>query len=269
MVELFSKDQYGSSLQSSKGNQLKFRKDGIWYKTDYLGYEGLAEFVISKLLERSNLSHEEYAAYLLEEVYYRGKIFNGCSSRDFTNGWQLITLDRLFLNAFGYGVNRIYQNTQNHLERLRMLVECTERITGIRAFGTYMSKMITIDTFFLNEDRHAHNMAVMVNDLGEYKLSPFFDHGAGLLSDTTLDYSLDQDIFKLIPRAKPKTFCNDFDEQLEIAEKLYGQHIQFHFGYNDVKQLVEQAEQYPLEIRNRVLDIVMQRKRKYEYLFGK
>ena len=269
MASLLSKDDAYLTHLSANGNQLKFRKDGIWYKADYLGYEGLAEFVISRLVGCSNLSQEEYVTYSLVEIHEHEDVLNGCSSPDFMNGWQMITLDRLFLNAFGYGVNRIFQSLQSPLERLHMLVECTERITGIRAFGIYMSKMITIDTFFLNEDRHAQNMAVMVNDLGEYRLAPFFDHGAGLLSDTTLEYSLDQDIFKLIPMAKPKTFCNDFDEQLEIAEKLYGQHIQFHFGYNDVKQLVEQAEQYPLEIRNRVLDIVMQRKRKYEYLFGK
>ena len=29
--------------QSSKGNQLKWENEGIWYKADYTGYEGLVE----------------------------------------------------------------------------------------------------------------------------------------------------------------------------------------------------------------------------------
>ena len=267
MVELFSKDQVDPNRQSSKGNQLKFRKDGIWYKTDYLGYEGLAEFVISKMLSCSNLSPDEYADYSLEKISYHGNVFHGCSSRDFTKGWQLITLERLFQKAFGHGVNQVYLNAPGHRECLRLLVEYTEKITGIQDFGVYMSKMITIDTFFLNEDRHAHNMAVMTNHLGEYKLAPFFDQGASLLSDTTLDYPLGQETLKLIPRARPKTFCNDFDEQLDIAEELYGQHLRFAFGYNDVKRIVDQAGQYSAEARNRVLEIIMQRRRKFGYLF--
>ena len=38
---------------SSKGNQLKWRQGDIWYKADYMGYEGMAEVVISDLLELS------------------------------------------------------------------------------------------------------------------------------------------------------------------------------------------------------------------------
>ena len=35
--------------QSSKGNQLKWKSEGIWYKADYTGYEGLVEYMISHL----------------------------------------------------------------------------------------------------------------------------------------------------------------------------------------------------------------------------
>ena len=50
MVELFEQDQYLEARQSSKGNQLKWRRDNNWYKADYSGYEGLAEYVVSELL---------------------------------------------------------------------------------------------------------------------------------------------------------------------------------------------------------------------------
>ena len=59
MTELFSLDAYHSDRRSSKGNQLKFEKNHIWYKADYLGYEGLAEYVISRLLHYSTLQESE------------------------------------------------------------------------------------------------------------------------------------------------------------------------------------------------------------------
>lgn len=51
MVELFEQDERRIDRQSSKGNQLKWENNGIWYKADYTGYEGLAEYMISHLLK--------------------------------------------------------------------------------------------------------------------------------------------------------------------------------------------------------------------------
>ena len=44
--------------------------------------------------------------------------------------------------------------------------------------------------FFLNEDRHTHNITVLMNGKGDYAYCPIFDNGAGLLADTTMDYPL-------------------------------------------------------------------------------
>lgn len=41
MIELFEQDIKTDDRQSSKGNQLKWRNEDIWYKADYTGYEGL------------------------------------------------------------------------------------------------------------------------------------------------------------------------------------------------------------------------------------
>ena len=51
MVELSEQNIRTNNRQSSKGNQLKWYKNEIWYKADYTGYEGLAEYVVSNLLE--------------------------------------------------------------------------------------------------------------------------------------------------------------------------------------------------------------------------
>ena len=49
MIELFEQNIRKNDRQSSKGNQLKWENQGIWYKADYTGYEGLAEYIISHL----------------------------------------------------------------------------------------------------------------------------------------------------------------------------------------------------------------------------
>ncbi len=60
MVQLFEQDIKTNDRQSSKGNQLKWCRNNVWYKADYMGYEGLVEYVVSRLLEKSSLKQEEY-----------------------------------------------------------------------------------------------------------------------------------------------------------------------------------------------------------------
>ena len=267
MINLNIEDKREQGRKSSKGNQLKFERDGIWYKADYLGYEGLAEYVVSKLLSFSDLKPNEYVDYDLEQIRYNENIFNGCKSHDFTDGWNLITLERLFKSTFGYGLNKMIYTTPDHHDRLRMMTEKVEQITGLNDFGVYMCKMLAVDALFLNEDRHTHNIAVMTNDRGEYRYAPLFDHGAGLLADTGMDYPLTVDTQKLIDRVRSKTICEDFTEQLDIAEDLFGYQIHFTFGYSDVKNIVDQADIYDEETRARVIEVVMEMRRRYSYMF--
>lgn len=42
------------------------------------------------------------------------------------------------------------------------LVEETERAAGIKNFGIYIRRLLTVDALFLNEDRHKHNIAVLL-----------------------------------------------------------------------------------------------------------
>ncbi len=58
IVELFEDNVKLFNRHSSKGNQLKWEKDGIWYKADYMGYEGLSEYIISQLLRKSTLERK-------------------------------------------------------------------------------------------------------------------------------------------------------------------------------------------------------------------
>lgn len=268
VVELFEQDIKTNDRQSSKGNQLKWENQGIWYKADYAGYEGLAEYVISQLLVQSALSETEYVLYEQEEIQYKSMIYQGVKSNSFLqDGWQLITLERLFQNHFGRSFYTSIFSIADHENRLRFLVEQTERITGLKDFGIYLNKMFTIDAFFLNEDRHLHNIAVLMNGKGDFAYCPIFDNGAGLLSDIQMDYPLNGDVYELMKTSQSKTICGDFDEQLELSEKLYGNNITFNFTGRDIDTLLKGASGYPENVLQRVEDILREQMRKYQYLF--
>ena len=83
MIELFEQNIRTNDRQSSKGNQLKWENKGIWYKADYTGYEGLAEYMISHLLKKSTLAENEFTCYDLEKIKYGTVIYNGVKSKNF------------------------------------------------------------------------------------------------------------------------------------------------------------------------------------------
>ena len=268
MVELFEQNIRTNTRQSSKGNQLKWENEGIWYKADYTGYEGLAEYVISHLLKLTNLNEGEYVLYEPEQIKYKRQIYNGVRSRTFIGeDWQIITLERLFKNVYNESLTSVLWHMSDVKERLEFLVNAIKNITGLNNWGGYICRLFTIDAFFLNEDRHMHNIAVLMNGKGEYKYCPVFDNGAGILSDTTMDYPMEQDIYQMISEVKSKSVSQDFDEQLDVAENLYGQNLQFLFTKKNVSDIVNNADMYPLEERKRVELIIYSQMNKYKYLF--
>ncbi len=264
MIELFEQDVMEFDRHSSKGNQLKWQKDSQWYKADYLGYEGLAEYMVSHLLEKSSLAKSEFVSYELEQIKYNRQVFNGAKSPDILDGdWQIITLERAYKNTYGKSLTEMVWHIPDVEERLKLLVSSVERMTGISDFGIYMSKLLTIDAFFKNEDRHMHNIALLMSGKEEYKLCPIFDNGGSLLSDTKLDYPLGADVFELMDEVKAKTISKDFDEQMDAAEALYGEQIKFFFTRRDVDELLKDASQYSKAEIERVRTILYQQIRKY------
>lgn len=274
MIELFEQDIKTNDRQSSKGNQLKWENNRIWYKADYTGYEGLSEVVISHLLKFSDLQTEEYVLYEPVQICYKDQIILGAGSRNFLKqGWQIITLERLFQQRFGESLNRAVWKIADPAERLSFLVHQVERITQLNEFGIYMNKVLTVDAVFLNEDRHTHNLAVLMNESGDFQYCPIFDNGAGLLADTTMDYPMGKEIFSLISCVKGKTFSRNLEEQMEISEKLYGTNLSFHFTRKDIDRILfpDSGDSdiclYPEETRERIRKILYEQMRKYPYLF--
>lgn len=269
MVELLEDNVKLFDRHSSKGNQLKWEKDNIWYKADFTGYEGLAEYVISQLLKKSTLRTNEFVVYELEQIKYKRQIFNGVRSENFLKeGWQIITLQRLYKTKYNRNLVEDVWHIPEIKDRVKFLVEQVEQLTNLKNFGEYLSKLLTIDALFLNEDRHMHNIAVLVNGEGNVELCPFFDQGAGLMSDTTLDYPLGEDPIIMIEEVKAKTICARFEDALDAVESLFGYNLKFSFKKKDVRKLINEVEIYSDEVKERVETIIYQQMRRYPYLFS-
>ena len=65
------------------------------------------------------------------------------------------------------------------------------------------------------------------------------------------------------------TIFDDFEEQTEVSEKLYGMNLQFNFTKKDVEKLLdsEAASIYPFEVRERVKNVIYEQMRKYSIYF--
>ena len=253
---------------TSKGDQPKWQLNGEWYKADHMGYEALAEVLVSELLGRSNVT--SFVAYKPVWIEHGGKTFPGCVSKNFrAKDEMLVPFERLH-RAYqgGHGLSETIAAMPDAAARIRYTVDFIEQTTGLTGVGPYLTTLLEIDAFFLNEDRHTNNLAVIRDERsGKFRLCPVFDNGLALLSDLN-DYSLDADIYSCIDRVRAKPFSLDFDEQVEAANELYGSFLKFTFTKQDVRSILESAETfYPETILRRVQSIVFEQMRKYSIFF--
>lgn len=269
MVTLFEGDGGGPRRQSSKGNQLKWYSGEKWYKADFTGYEGLVEYMVSHLLQLSTMERGTFVLYDTVKIRYGETVFLGCESEHFLQPrWHLITLERLFFQHYGESLYESIFRIREPENRAVFLVEQVRHLTGLKEFGRYLSVLLTIDALFFNEDRHTHNIAVLRDKFGKYHYCPAFDHGASLMANVNMDYPMEAPLEKLYEKPKAKTFCRDFDEQLDVVETLFGQHLQFWFTNKDVETLLENESEYPAEAKKRVGELLRLQRRKYRYLFA-
>lgn len=221
---------------SSKGNQIKICKDEVWYKGDYLGYEGAAECVVSRLLEYSNIA--DFVKYSVCRFEYNGNLVNGCYSKNFKlPGEEEITLENLIQKYTG-NTSDVYLMGLSAREKIFKVVDLVQDATGIKNFGEYLTMLLELDRLILNEDRHFHNIVLLRRENGTYRCSPIFDNGAALLSDTSVDYPIGMPVFNAIRKVKAKPFSTSFSKQVGVCEQIYGQ--QFKLAHNiDISKLID------------------------------
>lgn len=253
---------------TSKGDQRKWKIGDRWYKADYMGYESLAEVLVSHFLERSNLRYP-FVRYQLVQIEYAEEQLNACQSQNFLMQNEiLVPLEKLYRQYTGESLATKMAEFAEPSERIQYLVEEVEKITGINDFGKYITAVLEIDAFFLNEDRHTNNLAVVYSEnTKQYSFSPIFDQGLCLFADTRLDYPLRLSLEECMKKIQAKSFSTDFDEQLDAAEALYGVQVQFDFSMKDLEnEITRLTEKYSPVICERIQQLMRQQFRKYKYL---
>ncbi len=252
---------------TSKGNQPKWHIADKWYKADHMGYEALAECVVCELLKKSNV--ENFVTYDFVNIRYDNRVSVGCVSSDFKEDSEmLIPLEKLHRQYFGRGLADVIATKGSVKDKITYTVNFVEDVTGLKNVGEYFAVMFAIDAFFLNEDRHTNNIAVIRNEKTKaFRFAPIFDNGLSLLSDTN-DYSPDCDVYENIKKVQAKPFDTDFDEQLNAVEELYGSKLKLHFKRSDVEKLFDELNGlYDEKIIKQAKTVLFEQMRKYQYFF--
>ena len=290
VIEIDNKISPLQTIHSSKGNQLKWNLGDTWVKADSLGYEGLAEVLASKLLERSTVNN--YVHYELAKIHWQRRWYDGCVSDNFrTEGWQLVTLEKLYRKMTGLSLAETIAHFGETREKIIYLVDFVQNLTGLEHFGRYLATMLEMDAFFLNEDRHTNNIAVMYRpETGKFDYCPYFDFGAGFYSDTLGDYplkeigaskaverviSVEEQIEEFANVICAKPFCPHFDEQADAATALYGSDLKFTVGKRELLKIWTQIRsEYEISVKTdapevceRVETVLRMQIRKYGNLF--
>lgn len=230
---------------SSKGNQEKWREGGRWYKLDLFGYEGLAETVASRLLEHTNLRERgfSFVPYRMERLEVHRRKRTGCSSPDFLQeGEAILTLAELFRKGVGPDWQAQVSRLPNLANRVRWMADTTRQLTGLDRFGEYLTALFEADMLFGNEDRHLNNIAVLRRD-GSFAYCPFFDFGAGLLSNTR-DFPLDIVPKALVGQLRAQPLGTLFARQVHAAQGEFGPQLRWDFTETHIAAALEEALPY-------------------------
>lgn len=254
---------------SPMGNQDKYYDIGTgkWYKANYLGDEGLSECVVSELLKRSKIKSQyfRFVQYSMCNFEIGNKQVAGCCCKNFMgNSASELSLFRFFKTYFNVDIMASTLG-MSMTEQIRYAVDSVETITGLTDFGAFLTLILELDAFVLNDDRHYRNISILKHDSGEFSLASIFDNGGVLLSD---EYSYaGASLETLVKSVESKSFSYNFDEQLDAAENLYGVQIEFPADTKFLKEIEKEAvKYYTIEQFQRVEYVLRHSTRKYSYL---
>lgn len=252
---------------ASRGNQLKILDEDTneWYKADYLGYEGLSEFIASELLAESNLEHVNYE---MCKFHVGGREVTGCRSKNFLQvGDAIVSVYQIMKKHYGIDLTRKLLE-YNLKDKIQYTVENLSRATECDDFGKYLTKILQLDALILNDDRHFRNISFLYNENSGYRICPVYDNGGAFLSDE-FTYDFKTDSIMLMREVVSLPFSQQFDEQMDVCEMLYGGNLELkreNLEYDAWKK--KALEFYSPQQYGRVETVLRQTVRKYRYLFG-
>ena len=192
---------------TSKGYQIKWFSNGHYIKLDSLGYESVAESLVSRLLLFSNLAQDEYIRYTRVRVYENNEfVGHGCCSEDFSAGLEIVSVANIF--------DRLFLSYNISYDELR---DTLYDVVGYD-IKSYLDKILCLDAITRNDDRHFNNI-IFLYDGERYKVGPIFDNGGSCLSDTIM-YPMDIVFEENIKRCLAKPFSTQFENQLYSVTPL-------------------------------------------------
>lgn len=90
MIDLSRLEPQETLNHTSKGNQLKWKCDRYWYKADHMGYEGLAETIVSALLTKSTVPYP-FVVYEYSQISIKN---------EFTVAAKVLIFSRMAMTLF-------------------------------------------------------------------------------------------------------------------------------------------------------------------------
>lgn len=251
-----SKDDLISQEGTSKGNQDKWFKDGLWVKSNALGYEDVAECLVSELLECSNLKEEEFVKYYPCVINNEGVLSDGCYSKDFLKkGESLLTFNRFFRESF-VSISKIGKG-MTAKDSFEFIDKCIRELTGV-CISEYLANILILDVITLNEDRHLSNLAIIYDEDNNFRLCPIFDNGLSLLSDVS-EYRYETPLSINMRNVRAKPLSSKFDKQ------IFEEHSTIKFYYDKVVKVLSKYEL----IEPRAVRIIQSSMKKYPQFFIK
>lgn len=195
---------------TSKGNQIKWYKDGFYIKANTMGYEGIVEALVSELLHFTDNKYG-FVDYFVCDIFEGSRKYKGCYSKDcLEKGEQFISLYRL-LQQSNRGIDKVLKKL-NGTELVNFVIQTIRSITNLD-ISDYLGFILRLDWLILNEDRHLNNICLIYNkNTKTYNFAPIFDNGLSLLSDID-DYPFDTSTLVNMRNVKAKPFSTSFKKQ--------------------------------------------------------
>lgn len=250
-------------LTSSKGNQQKWVSSDIWYKRDQFGYEALTECVAANILSKSKLPFN-FVSYSIARVDMQGIPCICSKSANFLKqGEVLVTVAKL-LQTYYSNISDLFKG--NNKQKLQTLIERVIEITGLSAFGEYLTALSELDSLILNDDRHLNNIAVIKRGTS-YDYCPIFDNGAGLLSNFQLPMDVEPKALVKTQLFCAKPFNMSFTHQRNMLQEMYGPQIYFSkFTKEGIQAiLTDLLLYYPKQlqpiIQDRIIEVLLTRQK--------
>lgn len=219
-----------SQNASSQGNQRKFQDNGIFYKEDYRGYEGLSEVLASQLAAHTTLIQYGVTKYFPCSLAINNQSSVYCYSYSFNpNKYRELTLYKILISYFNTdlkGIYEIYEETYDTLT-LSFFDFVRELLLSLYDYDIlpWMTQLLKFDWLILNEDRHFRNISFFLAG-GELTPAPLFDNGDSLLSDL-ICYPLSMPVDECLSKVTAKPFKSSFDVQVKEIEEYGAPRLKF------------------------------------------